>query len=428
MKHKFLISILIIFSLIETNARLYGNKNYFFYNLSCSDKLEKRGIKDTIFTYTIPVKFFIIRKNDKDKKTGPAYLKELIQYLNYYYSINNTGISFSLRPDFEYIDKSKLLNLQYYKQAPFLAFKAKTKACINVIITGNLVKKKFLKSRKKKYAGTYNPLANTIIISRNTSTSTLSHEIGHYLGLKHPHRGWKYKWFQEPVSRTKKTIFGKRMCEKKGDKLCDTPAEPNLTKYTDKKCNYTGWNVKDKYGEVYKPDTHNIMSYTNNRECRNKFTKGQIAIMRKTLAKNKYTKYWRTDIPENKKILPDAFEPDNYKETATEIFFNTPQTHSFHFIQTGKKNKLISDTTDWLFFDLKAKRKNNIKISFLKMKDKFPHLKIIIFNQEKTVLNKEITKPVDFYLKELNLGIYYIKISNLEIKKNVISYKIIIVK
>ncbi len=400
----------------------------FIHNIIAQKISDSKSYNEKI-KYVIPVKFWIIQKDENDKKINSAYIKELIQYLNYYYSINNTGIRFSLRPDYEYINKRNLLQLRYFLQAPFLVAKLKSRACINVIITGQLTKKKIFGIRKKNFAGTYNSVFHSIIISRNISTSTLSHEIGHYLGLKHPHKGWKYKWFQEPVSRTKKTFLGKKMCEKRGDKLCDTPAEPNLTKYTDKNCNYTGWNVTDKFGEVYKPNTHNIMSYTNNRECRNKFTEGQIKIMHKTLLKNKYNKLWRTDLPENKVYLPDSFEPDNHKETASEIFFNTPQTHSFHKTLIKKNKKYnIPDTVDWMFFELKTKKKQNITISFTKINKFFPLLEIKIYNKDKIILNKKINEPHTFTIKALYSGIYSIKISNKNSEYNNNMYKIKIVK
>lgn len=396
----------------------YSENNIYNKNVSSSDTdniYNASNFKNNQIRYNIPVKFWIIINDSTNHKVGPAFLKELIQYLNYYYSINNTGIRFSLRPDYQYINNANIVNLRYYTQAPIQAMKHKSKACINVIIANTLIKKKFLSSRKKNFAGTYNPFSKTVIITRNISTSTLSHEIGHYLGLKHPHRGWKYKRFQEPVSRTKKMPFSnKKMCEKKGDGLCDTPAEPNLTKYTDNKCNYTGWNVTDKFGEVYKPNTHNIMSYTNNRECRNKFTKQQTELMLNTLSKNKYADYWRIDLKKNKAYLPDAFEPDNHKETATEIFFNTPQTHSFNKVYTAKKNTEISDHVDWLFFDLKTTKPQQINLKFSGIKYSFPKIRISVFREKKIILLKEISE--ESIIKEIKIskalaGKYYVKIS-----------------
>ncbi len=438
MKYKILI--LFLFFTFNINAQVFQNENCTYSNFSFIPLNNNRQFNKYINkcdsienkTYNIPVKFWIIRNDKGQSKIDNTYLKELIQYLNYYYSLNNTGIRFSLRPDFEYINKSKLLNLSYYRQAPVQSFKRKSKACINVIIANNLFKSKFLNSRKKNFAGTYNPLSRSIIISRKTSTSTLSHEIGHYLGLKHPHRGWKHKWFQEPVSRTR-TIPGtkKLMCEHRGDGLCDTPAEPNLSKYTDSKCNYTGWNVKDKYGEVYKPNTHNIMSYTNNRECRNNFTKEQIMLMQFTLSKNKYSKYWRTDLIQNKKYLPDAFEPDNYKETANQIFFNTPQIHSFNSIYTGTRKEFIYDKTDWLYFELKTSKKTTVNINFNKTDKNFPEILISVFNNKKLITEKVIKssdKTRKIVLKEINGGKYFIKIHQIVKTKKESFYKIIIEK
>lgn len=438
MKYKFLILITVFLNL-RTNAVFFQNENCSnpksYFCISENNTILNNYVKNVKqpinIHYNIPVKFWIIRNDEGKGKITISYLKELIQYLNYYYSINNTGIRFSLRPDFEYIDKSKLLNLHYYMQAPFQAFKRKSKVCINVIITDNLIKNKFLNSRKKKFAGTYNFLFHSVIISQNTSTSTLSHEIGHFLGLKHPHRGWKHKWFQEPVSRTKKIpLSNKLMCEHRGDKLCDTPAEPNLTKYTDKNCNYTGWNVKDKYGKVYKPDTHNIMSYTNNRECRNKFTKQQKALMLYTLKKNKYSKYWRTDLPENKKYLPDAFEPDNYKETASEIFFNTPQTHSFHFINTGKKNNFIHDNIDRLYFNLKTKKPQTVNLKISGIKNTSSEIKIQIYNNNSLISEKILPLKTPQQISILNAfpGKYTIKIEQIVENKQETFYKIMINK
>ena len=440
LKQIFLIFI-VIFN-INSNTQFIYNESY---NTKFSDTITKRvfSAKKKIFffqdnlikqniKFIIPVKFWIITSKNESSKTSPAELKEFIQYLNYYYSINNTGIRFTLRPDFIYLKKEKLLNMQYYLQAPFQSLKKKSDACINVIIVGKLIKKKFLNSRKRKYAGTYNPFSHGIVISKNVSTSTLSHEIGHYLGLKHPHRGWKHNWFQEPVSRTRTMLLSKKkMCECKGDKLCDTPAEPNLTKYTNSKCYYTGWNVKDKYGEVYKPNTHNIMSYTNNRECRNFFTKGQIAIMHKTLSKNKYAKFWKTDIPENKKYFPDAFEPDNYRETAAELFFNTPQIHSFHSSYTGKFKSEIYDTEDWLFFELKTNKPRTIYLKFSEVNNSFPDIKVSIFKNTTLISQKIISSESlseEIITKKVIPGKYIIKIQQINENKRKSFYKIILLK
>ena len=66
-------------------------------------------------------------------------------------------------------------------------------------------------------------------------------------------------------------------CEKNGDKLCDTAAEPAMTGLTDAFCNYTGTG-KDQWNDTWVPDEYNIMSYAG-QGCKDEFSPGQIAVM-----------------------------------------------------------------------------------------------------------------------------------------------------
>ncbi len=374
--------------------------------------------------YRVPVKFWIYRKSNGKDGLSLYKIKEHIRNLNYYYSLNNTGISFYLRPDFEYIDNDRLYKLNYYNQAPFQTMKHKCDGCINVYVTEKLEKSRPFKI-KKNYSGTYNFFTDGVIVAKGISSSTLSHEIGHYFGLKHPHAHWQSKAKGEPVSRTK-LIPGTntRMCEKKGDGLCDTPAEPNLANYTDDKCNYTGWNVKDKYGVVYKPNTNNIMSYTRNRECRDNFTEEQKALMLYTASKKKYAKDWFVNKQNVEKYDFDYFEPDDLKEMASEIFFRTNQTHTFHNIFTPKENQHFSDKVDWLYFKLDVTKPQDITIQINKMKYDFPKLLITIFKDNKEVFKTEVIETKDIFLNNLDKGKYLIKIENISNINKIVGYKI----
>lgn len=376
--------------------------------------------------YRIPIKFWIYRRSNGKDGIPISKIKEHIRNLNYYYSLNNTKISFYLRPDIEYIDNDRLYKLNYYNQAPFQTLRNKSEGCINVYITEKLEKARPFKT-KKNYSGTYNFFTDGVIISKGVSSSTLSHEIGHYFGLKHPHANWKSKSKGEPVSRTK-LIPGTntRMCEKKGDGLCDTPAEPNLANYTDDKCNYTGWNVKDKYGVVYKPNTNNIMSYTRNRECRNNFTEQQKALMLYTASNKKYAKEWSINNKDARNYDFDYFEPDDTKEIASEIFFRTNQSHTFHKIFSEKSKNNFEDNTDWLFFNLDVKKNKNVKLLFSKTNYDFPNLSIKVFKNNKIIKNIDINKTSkkEIQLKNISKGKYYIKIEKKSSKKEIYGYKI----
>ncbi len=413
-----------IFSSIGFNKKEINTENLHNY-------LDSLGYnKDSLNVYyKVPVKFWIYRQDDGSGGVSNKEIKDYINYLNYYYSINNTGIRFYLNTDITYIDKSKYYLMRYMSQAPFQSMKNRTKGNLNVIIARRLHKSgKF--GKRQEYNGTYNTVTKGVIISSKTSTSSLSHEIGHFFGLKHPHEDWKKgKRKQEAVDHSRRfnRIFNHRLiCEQNGDGLCDTPAEPDLTMYSDKNCKYTGWNVKDAWGDVYKPSTKNIMSYTRNRECRNRFTKSQIALMLKTAEKRKYSKYWRTNLEFNKKFEYDQFEPDFSKEAASEIFFNTAQTHTFHKIFIGKKRKFLEDTEDWLFFKLKIRKPQLITVKISSVNKPIQNIKVSIYSARKLLkeINIKSTNEASIKLPNLRAGKYFIEIENLAPSKTISSYKI----
>ncbi len=106
--------------------------------------------------------------------------------------------------------------------------------------------------------------------------STLVHELGHYFGLYHTHETFNGT---APESVTRDDTDGCYDCESDGDKLCDTPADPNLSSTADDwpSCAYTGAGT-DECGVSYNPAIDNIMSYAD-KECRTVFTDQQQARM-----------------------------------------------------------------------------------------------------------------------------------------------------
>lgn len=404
------------------------NNNIFLNNTLDSCQYDS-SVKNVL--YKVPVKFWIYRRSNGKDGITLTDMKDHIRYLNYYHSINNTGIRFYLRPDYKFIDNDRLYKLNYISQAPFQTLIKRSKACVNVYVAEKLKWNKTF-SINRNYSGTYNSITKGVIIARGIPNSTLSHEIGHYFGLNHPHKYWRTKFKQEPVSRTKTIRWSNiRMCERKGDGLCDTPAEPNLSRYTDDKCCYTGWNVKDKYGKVYKPATNNIMSYTKNRDCRNNFTKGQITVMLKTLSRNKYAKAWSTQSENAENFNFDYYEPDDAREIASEIFFNTPQTHTFHLICTGKKKTDFTDHTDWLYFNLETTIKQNVTITISKSEYPLTDIKISVFSNSNLISESSISSGSKLKIIKLNnikSGKYYIKIKQVTTKEKLTGYKINVAK
>ncbi|MCZ7556849.1 MAG: T9SS type A sorting domain-containing protein [Bacteroidia bacterium] len=103
-----------------------------------------------------------------------------------------------------------------------------------------------------------------------TLENILSHELGHVLGLPHTH-GYTN-------SGTTDELVDGSNCATHGDRFCDTPADPNLLGKVNGSCGYIG-SALDANGMAYRPNTHNIMSYTSS-ACADTLTPMQLARVR----------------------------------------------------------------------------------------------------------------------------------------------------
>ncbi len=125
-------------------------------------------------------------------------------------------------------------------------------------------------------AFTYYPESNTNLIFLRTSNLTgnhLTHQMGHFFGLYHTHE----------------TEFGNELadvsnCETAGDRLCDTPADPDLSDKVNN-CQYIGV-VTDANGTYYLPTVSNFMSFSPD-TCRCFFTPEQYTKMVQTYFSHK---------------------------------------------------------------------------------------------------------------------------------------------
>jgi len=368
--------------------------------------------------YRVPVKFWVYTHKDGSGNISDEEISLFMKDLNYFNITNKTGFRYYLQ-DVAYIQKNRHYNLGYFWEAPWQSFFHKEKGAINVHFAGNI------KKGGGTVSGTFNQLSKSVLVKKSSTRTSLSHEIGHYFGLLHPHRGYKgNKCHQEAVSRTRKYkgCIARHgiICESSGDKLCDTPAEPNLLKSVNKECEYTG-DFVDNWGEKYKPHVNNIMSYPAYRKCRNEFTSGQVALMLYTAEKNRFAPYWQTEKngqAANIQFTSDDFEPDYSKAMASVIKEDETQYHSFHSIFNGPGKKVSKDKTDWLELTIYTYLKNDMTLKFMKGVSVFPTMEVTVYNAGNEIIStKNISKTsqTEINLKKLPVGKYYIKI---EVKEN----------
>ncbi|MCF6241415.1 MAG: hypothetical protein L3J74_08740 [Bacteroidales bacterium] len=393
--------------------------NSFLYNylkeINYSNKIDS-------VRYRVPLKFWIYQSNDASIGIADSTLKRLMNELNYYQRQNKTGFRYYISA-VERINKTKRLKLGYFLEAPWQTIIHKDKGCINVYLT-KTIKKRVL-GDKYIVRGTFNTLTNAVIIQYNTSSTGLSHEIGHYFGLLHPHRNYnKGKAKQESVSRTRtfKRLFKKGLiCEKNGDGLADTPAEPKLSHLVDNDCNFIGNSLKDRWGDNYQSQTNNIMSYPTHYRCRKIFTEGQKAVMLYSASQNKFSSSWTTAIAQNNVYKFDRYEPDDSFESAGEIKANEIQSHTFHKLFKDENNNIFYDMEDWLYFTIENAKEKTVNISIITKDTLKTPLKIQILDENRNIIQNTKFKDklmLHFNINTNNKSTYFILIENKNIPVN----------
>ncbi|MCF8714035.1 PKD domain-containing protein [Joostella atrarenae] len=214
---------------------------------------------------SVPINIITIRKSDGSGGISQEDINTAIESLNFYFNQinidffvcgNNTVIDdddlYTFREDAEEDDDEVLLYDGGY-------------------IKDNIVNLVFTDLQPLNgYA--YYPGGKDLIVMRNSvaaNGTTIVHEMGHFYGLLHTHENAD----GEDGPETIELVDGSN-CSTAGDKICDTPADPDLTGKMSG-CEYTG-TVQDPNGDFYNPDVTNLMSYAT-RDCRDKFSVEQLA-------------------------------------------------------------------------------------------------------------------------------------------------------
>ena len=207
----------------------------------------------------IPVQFHILRESDGTGGISKEQVISAFDHMNSFFS--HQEIHFFQYAPINEINNSDLYNHELSEKTELHSLHS-TDSILNIYITDVL-----------SFCGYASFPGDIDFIMMKSScmnnTSTLIHEVGHYLGLYHTHT----------------TFFGRELvtregCDTTGDKFCDTPADPNLSGEITDGCIYESTET-DANGDKYTPSVTNIMSYST-KGCRFEFSDQQIQFMRWT--------------------------------------------------------------------------------------------------------------------------------------------------
>ncbi len=210
-------------------------------------------------SYCLNLYFHIVRRTNGTGGVNPTVIDDILNVMNSAFLPHEISIQ-SVGND--YIDSDALFDIGTDNEANQLFGTNNQANAINVYLVNS-----GQTSSGIVYAGLAQdiPSRNMIIDNDFVLTSTAPHELGHCLNLLHTHETY---YGVENINGSN--------CSTAGDKICDTPADPQLSSFNvDVTCNYTG-------GNGYSPLTDNIMSYSRS-ACRDLFTDGQVAVMKNAI-------------------------------------------------------------------------------------------------------------------------------------------------
>jgi len=178
--------------------------------------------------------------------------------------------------DFPKLNSSTVFNQPYLNSSANQMTNATDNQSINVFIVGNVDQE----GGNGTTLGYYDPSRDFLVMRQLElldTTSTLSHELGHYFSLMHPFFGWESSAYTvsihgNPLNSTVisgtnievEMVDRARNCSYTGDRICDTPAS-YLFGFSDGSTTIGNCelapNIYDFYGDLLEPMENNMMDY-----------------------------------------------------------------------------------------------------------------------------------------------------------------------
>ncbi len=283
--------------------------------------------KSGAMTY-LPVKYHILRNTSGNLGVSDENLLQQMALLND--GFRDIGIQFYIDDGFNYIDNTNAFMNPSNAAAELVFRNNKVNGRINIFIPQNASP---AGGSIGTVLGFYSPFNDWIVIRQqevNFLTTTLTHEVGHFLGLLHPHSGWDAEVFDPAIHTPTPAVSPSgrptenqartgscRNCNTAGDLLCDTPPDYNFG-FGWGDCNYTGGTL-DPCGDLVDPQETNYMGYF--LECDVEsyiFTEDQTQIM-------------ELDIDQRKSVnsIFPSLGPTTVEEVTGDIVVNFPERDGF---------------------------------------------------------------------------------------------------
>ncbi len=299
--------------------------------------LGTRALAEPQITYYLPLVFHIVGTNEGNGYADLSMVLESVCALNEQYG--GSGIQFYLERPPLYIDNSSYY-VHNYKDGTRMMRQYKVANRINVFFVQNAADN----------CGYFNPSADAVAIAKSCmlqGSTTLAHELGHYLGVPHTFNGWEHG---TPPEYEQERADGSN-CKTAGDGFCDTPADYLADRWD---CPYSGSVLLDPVGDTVVPDETLIMSYSAD-ECQTRFSTQQKAAMRNYINRSKQgmvaseVPYYGALMPPQQ-LSPDASNP--YVNGTLSVFQWSPVSRAMGYqVQVSRFFSMAQNVIDIMVED-----------------------------------------------------------------------------
>ena len=224
-------------------------------------------------TIYLPVKVHVLGNDAGEGYLEKSDIFRIICDLNQDYTTAN--IYFYLYGDINYINRTSWYDHDWIGGFNMMSSNNVAQA-INVYFVQNA----------SGACGYYSPANDAVAITNSCAginSTTLAHEIGHYLSMPHTFSGWEGHDMSNPIPQNQQERVDRSNCTTAGDGFCDTPSDFISDRWN---CPYGGPALLDPNGDTVIPDGTNYMSYSND-ACQANFSGQQIAAMRAYITQSK---------------------------------------------------------------------------------------------------------------------------------------------